>query len=180
MISVCGKPHSASKLERFIACTCWLSDCLEGVFSPALFIEDLILDELALKPVYALNMQEMAGLYPDRAALRTSLGSERAAGREPQPGLHLEAFAGLMEIAIQRQHLAPPGRLILIAAQGAQRSRRTSSRLSLNNGMNSTPGRPAVGRQGLAPVSISTCVRSERSNCQSLTNRMHPGTEPGV
>jgi hypothetical protein len=30
-------------------------------------------------------MQEMAGLYPDLAALRTSLGSERAAGREPQP-----------------------------------------------------------------------------------------------
>ena len=59
----------------------------------------------ALKPVYALNMQEMAGLYPDLAAFRTSLGSERAACREPQPGLHLEVFAGLMEIAIQRQHL---------------------------------------------------------------------------
>src|SRR5215472_15923781 len=50
-------------------------------------------------------MQEMAGFHPDLAALRTSLGAERAAGREPQPGLHLEAFAGLMEIAIQRQHL---------------------------------------------------------------------------
>jgi len=59
----------------------------------------------ALKPIYALNMQEMAGLYPDLAAFRTSLGSERAACREPQPGLHLEVFAGLMEIAIQRQHL---------------------------------------------------------------------------
>src|SRR5215472_3327664 len=73
----------------------------------------------ALKPVYALNMQEMAGLYPDLAALRTSLGSERAAGWEPQPGLHLEAFAGLIEIAIQRQHLG--------AARQAHRDRRPGS-----------------------------------------------------
>ena len=39
----------------------------------------------ARTPVYSLNMQEVAGLYPDLAALRTSLGAERAAGREPQP-----------------------------------------------------------------------------------------------
>src|SRR5271165_3383325 len=47
----------------------------------------------------------MAVLDPDLAALRTGLGLQRAAGWEPQPGLRLEAFATLIEIAVQHQHL---------------------------------------------------------------------------
>ena len=47
----------------------------------------------------------VTGLGPDLAALRTGLGLERPAERDPQPGLHVEAFATLIEIAFQYRHL---------------------------------------------------------------------------
>jgi len=59
----------------------------------------------ALRPAYTLNVEEVAGLDPNLAALRTGLCLEGAAGREPQPGLRLEALNTLVEIAVQCQDL---------------------------------------------------------------------------
>ena len=58
-----------------------------------------------LRSAYTFNVEEVAGLDPDLAALRTGLCLEGAAGREPQPGLRLEAFTALAEIAVQCQDL---------------------------------------------------------------------------
>ena len=58
-----------------------------------------------LRSAYTFNVEEVAGLDPDLAALRTGLCPEGAAGREPQPGLRLEAFIALAEIAVQCQDL---------------------------------------------------------------------------
>ena len=58
-----------------------------------------------LRSAYTFNVEEVAGLDPNLAALRTVLCLEGAAGREPQPGLRLEALNTLVEIAVQCQDL---------------------------------------------------------------------------
>jgi len=69
------------------------------------FTSDLCRSGAPLRSAYTFNVEEVAGLDPDLAALRTGLCPEGAAGREPQPGLRLEAFTALAEIAVQCQDL---------------------------------------------------------------------------
>src|SRR6516162_10688970 len=70
--------------------------------SPRAGTRPSVVPSRGLRPV----VPQVAGLDPDLAALRTGFGlQQRAAGWEPQPGLRLEAFAALIEIAVQHQHL---------------------------------------------------------------------------
>src|SRR5271155_674390 len=57
----------------------------------------------ALRPRHALDMQEMAGLDPGRAAFGTGRRLQHAGGREPQPGLRCEMVAAFVEAAIEHQ-----------------------------------------------------------------------------